>query len=43
MDEIEKIKKRLKKEIEESFDVEDESDIVVHEKRVKYRKFKTLK
>jgi len=34
MDEIEKLKKRLKKKAEELFEIED-SDIVVHERYVK--------
>jgi len=40
---IEKIKKKLQKESDKGYDVEEDSDIVVHEKRVKEKKFKTLK
>jgi hypothetical protein len=40
---IDKIKKKLQKESDEGYDVEEDSDIIVHEKRVKGKKFKMLK
>lgn len=43
MDEIDKIKKKIKKEIEESFEVDEDSDIPVHEKRVKEKNIKRIK
>jgi len=43
MDEIDKIKKKIKKEIEEGFEVDEDSDIPVHERYVKEKKIKKIK
>jgi len=42
MDELEKIKKKLKKDFEENMEVNENSDIPLSEKKVKYRKFKDV-
>lgn len=42
MEEIEKIKKKLKREAEKNMEI-DNSDIPVHEKRVKEEKIKEIK
>lgn len=39
----EKIRKRIKKQFEESFEVDEDSDIPVHEKYAKEEDIKTLK
>ena len=43
MDEIEKIRKRIKKEAEESFEMDENSDIPVHERYVKEENIKRIK
>lgn len=41
-DEIEKIKKRLKKDFEESVEINNDSDIPVSEKKVKDKKIREI-
>jgi len=41
-DEIERIKKKLKKDFLENFEVNENSDIAVTEKKVKEKKFKNV-
>ena len=42
-DEFGKIRKKLKKKAEEGFEVDEDSDIPVHEKYVKEKKIKRMK
>lgn len=42
MDEIEKIKKKLRKTVQENIEVDEDSDIVVHERRTKDKKLRQL-
>ncbi|MFH1641871.1 MAG: hypothetical protein ABIC04_03145 [Nanoarchaeota archaeon] len=39
----EEIRKKLKNQFEKTFDINENSDIIVHEKRVKDEDFRTLK
>lgn len=43
MDELKKIKKKLKKEFDEIFEVDEDSDLPVHEKFTKEKKIKKVK
>jgi hypothetical protein len=43
MDELEKIKKRLKKDFDELIEVDEDSDIPVSEKKVKDEKIREIK
>lgn len=43
MDELKKIKKKLKKEFDDIFEVDEDSDLPVHEKFVKEKKIKKVK
>lgn len=43
MDEIEKIKKKIKKELDETIEVDEDSDLPVHEKFTKEKKIKKFK
>ena len=40
MDEIEKLKKKIKKEFEENIEIDEDSDLPVHEKYTKEKKIK---
>lgn len=42
-EEIEKLRKKLKKQFENTFETNENSDIPIHEKRVKQEDIKTLK
>jgi len=43
MDEIEKLKKKIRKEVEENLELDEESDIPVHERYVKEEQIKRIK
>ena len=43
MDEIEKLKKKIRKEAEENLELDEESDIPVHERYVKEEQIKKIK
>jgi|TARA_B100001971_G_C18252828_1_gene579662 hypothetical protein len=43
MNEIKKLKKKLEKEAEEGFELDEDSDIPIHEKHVKEKKIKRMK
>lgn len=42
MDEIDKIRKKIKKESEDLFDIDEDSDIPVHEQFVREKKIKKI-
>lgn len=43
MDELEKIRKRIRKESEELFEVDENSDIPIHERYVKEKNIKKIR
>jgi hypothetical protein len=43
MEEIDKLRKKIKKEVEDIIEVDEDSDIPIREKQVKEKKFKEIK